>query len=107
MYKSWNTSPVEICILHGPDCLGCCCPYGKTDDLTVDVIHLVVDADMIRCFVVFVFYFSVEITFSKPFSLCLFFLPFLLNWPDHFEISNSQVAPTKQINFLSLNSCPS
>ena len=90
MYKPWNTSPVEICILH-----------GKTDDLTVEVIHLVVDADVIRCFVVFFFYFSVKITFSKPFSLCLFFFPFLWNWPDHFEISNSQVAPTKKINFLS------
>ena len=35
---------------------------GKTDDLAVEVIHLVVDADMIMCFVVFVFYSSVEIT---------------------------------------------
>lgn len=59
---------------------------GKTDDLAVEVIHLVVDADMIMCFVVFVFYSSVEITFTKPFSLCLFFFPFLWNWPDHFEI---------------------
>ena len=80
---------------------------GKTDDLAVEVIHLVVDADMIMCFVVFVFYSSVEITFSKPFSLCLFFFPYLWNWADHFEISNSQVAPTKKINFMSLNSCPS
>ena len=29
---------------------------GKSDDLKVGVIPLVVDADMIRCFVIFMFY---------------------------------------------------